>query len=146
MRRKIAFIEAFGRSLGAWFLIRLTPYRMWRSRLGTPVPLASATLTGRSARGSGDPVLEDVAWAHAALVRLFGTGFTCLMLAFSARAMLRRRDRPSLLVLGVKRNAEAAATPAADKLAAHAWVVSQGFEVVGGEARQGHMPVAAYVI
>jgi Transglutaminase-like superfamily len=139
IRRKLMLAEAFAGTLTAWTMIRFTPYAAWRSRLGFPVPLMSAQVTGAPARNTGNSILEDIAWAHAWLARLFGRRFTCLMLAFSARAMLRRRKFSSLLVLGAKRG-----QGAAEKLGAHAWVLCQGFEIVGGETRDGHIPVAAY--
>jgi hypothetical protein len=124
----------------AWIMIRLVPYRIWRSRLGTPVPLASSQLRGVAARVSDKEPLKEIAWAHGLLARLFGKQFTCLMLAFSARGMLRRRKMPSLLVLGVKRSPGVTAK----RLGAHAWVLSGNFEVVGGDSGGGYAPIAAY--
>lgn len=140
IRRKFLLAEAFFCTLTAWAMIRLAPYDSWRPRLGVPVPLSSTPATGAPARNSGQPLLEDIAWAHAVLGRFFGQDLTCLMLAFSARAMLLRRKFQSVLVLGVKRGGADA------KLGAHAWVLSQGYEIVGGETRDGHMPIAAYRI
>lgn len=102
--------------------------------------LSSLQVTGIPARRCGRVLLEDVAWAHDLLARRFPRHFTCLMLAISARAMLRRRKAPRLLVLGAKRNRGVPSAP----LAAHAWVISEGIEVVGGDTREGHVPVAAY--
>jgi Transglutaminase-like superfamily len=138
-RRKLALAEAFVGTALAWALIRLAPYALWRASLGAPVPLQAEPMTGRSARASGDRVLQDIAWAHVWLARLFKTRFTCLMLALSARGMLRRRGMTSVLVLGVKRGAERD-----NRLGAHAWILSRGYEIVGGDTRDGHVPVAAY--
>jgi hypothetical protein len=139
MRRKLMLAEALTCTAAAWALVTVMPYTAWRSRLGEAVPLASASLTGASALAAGCPLLEDIAWAHTVLARLFGGRFTCLMLALSARAMLQRRRLPTLLVLGVRRGPEDGS-----KLGAHAWVLSQGIEIVGGDTRSGHTPVAAY--
>lgn len=133
--RKRVLSEAFFSTLGAWALIRLSPYRFWRSRLGQPLPLTNLTVAGKAAARSDARDLVDIAWAHAALARVFHRYFTCLMLALSAQAMLARRHRSSVLVLGVKR---------AEALAAHAWVLSDGFDIIGGNAVNGHVAVAAY--
>lgn len=140
VRRKLMLLEAFLSTLSAWAVIKFVPYAAWRSKLGTPVPLSTTAISGSSARTCGKPVLEDIAWAHAQLERRFGSQFTCLMLAFSAKAMLRRRKHSSVLILGVKRSPEAAK----DKLGAHAWVLSEGYEIVGSDTRDGHAPIAAY--
>jgi hypothetical protein len=140
IRRKLVLVEALMRTLAAWIMIRLTPYAAWRSKLGRPLPLTSIQVTGVPAHRSGNALLEEVAWAHGWLGRLFPTHFTCLMLAFSARGMLRQRRVSTVLVLGAKRGQGASI----EKLVAHAWVLSQGFEIVGGETREGHIPVAAY--
>lgn len=100
-----------------------------------PLPITSS-----SALWSGRTELADIAWAHHAIEATFGTRFTCLMLALSARAMLRRRSLSSTLVLGVKR----AAPQLKSRLGAHAWVLSEGWEIVGGNTRDGHVPVAAF--
>jgi Transglutaminase-like superfamily len=141
-RRKLVLLEAGASTLAAWAMIRMVPYRLWRAALGVPLALNATPLTGASARSSNERVLGDIAWAHERLARRLGRFFTCLMLAMSARSMLRRRHLSSVLILGVKR--EGTAAPGADALHAHAWVLSQGYEIVGGEQREGHMPVAAY--
>lgn len=141
LRRKFMLTEAFVCTMAAWAMIKLLPYGAWRSRLGDPMPLNSTRVTGEPARGTGQSQLEDIAWAHAALTRLFAQRFTCLMLAFSAQAMLRRRKFASLVILGVK-----VRSGTEERLGAHAWVLSQGIEIVGGETREGHTPVAAYGI
>lgn len=139
-QRKFILVEAFLSTATAWATVRLVPYAIWRPKLGNAVPLAAMQLTGAPARGSGNEVLEDIAWAHALLARRFSRRFTCLMLALSAKAMLRRRQLPSMLVLGAGRRQDGAVT----HLGAHAWVLSDGFEIVGGDSRDGHAPVAVY--
>src|SRR5262249_40737619 len=122
-RRRI-LIEAFACTLSAWITVRLRPYGSWRDKLGTPVSLIQERTVGPSARVAGVALLRDIAWAHDAVARLCGQHATCLMLAFSARKMLRDRGLPSLLVLGVKRGG---AQTAGDVLGAHAWVLCQGY-------------------
>lgn len=138
--RKLILIEALVCTALAWVSVRLTPYDSWRRELGVPVPLAATTISGPPAQSSGAMILTDIAWAHRVISRIFGSRFTCLMLAFSVRSMLRRRGLSSLLVLGAKRRNR----PSGDPLGAHAWVLCQGFEMVGGDTRDGHIAIAAY--
>jgi hypothetical protein len=96
-------------------LIRLVPYRWWRS---TIVPLSA----GRGRRSS---VLspQRVAWAVTAAARVVPDA-TCLSQALAARALLRVAGHPSTLTIGVRRGA-------AGELEAHAWIHSGEQPVVG---------------
>lgn len=138
--RKALLLEALVCTAAAWVMVRLSPYGFWRSRLGTPLAVNAAQVLGDPIQTTSDPLLTDISWAHARLAQVSRAHFTCLMLAFSARAMLRRRKLPSVLVLGVKLNEKASRA----KMGAHAWVVARGIEVVGGDTRDGHTPIAAY--
>lgn len=134
---KLLVLEAFVRSSMAWVMVRMVPYRWWKSRLGVPVsvdvrlPLSPENLAAARA----------VSRAHAFLSRRASGVFTCLMLALSARAMLSARGVPHVLVLGVKLDKSGAA----QTLAAHAWIVcGNSMFVVGGDQKGSYSPVAAY--
>lgn len=137
-RRKLVLAEAFACTLSAWATVRFASYATWRQRLGEPAPLTDVAAIEKGA--PREALLEDIAWAHRGLARVFGRHFTCLMLALSARSMLARRKRPSVIVLGVRLGKQGAREP----IDAHAWVLSGGSEIVGGETRIGHTPVIAY--
>lgn len=138
-RDKRLLAEALIRSAGAWISIRLTPYNIWRSALGTPVALGDRLPVSPS----GARVAADVAKAHARIATRFRGWFTCLMLALSARDMLAARGVASLLVLGVRLHDQSGASAGA--MGAHAWVVCGEAVIVGEQERAGHTPVAAYV-
>ncbi len=133
--------EAFANTSLAWFMIKVVPYSRWRRWLGTPVSLAEVPSTNSEFKPIKDVRLRNVAWAHAVLSRRLGSHFTCLMLGFSARAMLRRRHYGSVLVLGVSRNEEGLN----NALGAHAWVIHGDFDIAGGRTPQDYSAVAAFV-
>jgi len=61
---------------------------------------------------------------------------SCLVRAFAARVMLRRRHLPSVIQFGVGR------TPL--EYAAHAWVRCGEIDVVGAETATNFAPIAAF--
>jgi hypothetical protein len=140
LRRKLILIEAITGLTSAWLLVKLAPYAMLRARLGMPLPMANAPSIGSVAIESDNGAVRDVAWGHQAGRRVFGTRFTCLMYALSARRMLSRRKISSVLVLGVRLSEKAAS----ERLAAHAWLVADGNVIVGREEILGHAPIAAF--
>lgn len=135
--RKLMYAEAFSRLLTAWILIRLIPYSLWRGLLGKPGRSANDTLVTDTYKA----IAIEVASVHFVIHRVFGTRFTCLMLALSARGMLRLRGVPSELILGVHRKPTDARI---QKLGAHAWVTSCTIEVIGHEGNDTFIPVATY--
>lgn len=135
--RKLMYVEALCRLLSAWLLIRMTPYSFWRGRLGTITKEPDLT----SLNASEMAVASQIATLHSVLLRVFGTRFTCLMLALSARGMLRSSGIPSVLILGVNRKGTAAQ---ATELGAHAWVKCGTFDVIGHEGSETFIPVAIY--
>lgn len=141
LRRKRVLAEAFANTALAWIMIKFVPYSIWRRRLGQPVPLVNIPSTNSDFKPINDGKLRDIAWAHAVLTQKFGSHFTCLMLGFSARAMLRRRKYKSVLVLGVGRGDEGMK----NALGAHAWVVHRDFDIAGGQTPKDYSAVAAFV-
>ncbi len=137
LARKIMYVEAAIRLISAWALIRLVPYSIWRGLLGQAGPSTSEGPTGEADKA----VATEIASLHFVIHRVFGTRFTCLMLALSARGMLKVRGIPSELILGVNRKS---ADRHASKLGAHAWVTSCSVDVIGHEGSEGFIPVATY--
>ena len=131
------YVEAAIRLISAWVLIRFVPYSMWRALLGHAGPSPYAGLTGEADKAAA----VEIASLHFVIQRVFGTRFTCLMLALSARGMLKLRGIPSELILGVNRKS---ADRNASKLGAHAWVISCSVDVIGQEESEGFIPVATY--
>ena len=139
LRRKLILVEALGNTSVAWFMINFVPYSIWKRWLGSPVSLTDISLEAPPPP-AGSEDLKNIAWVHALLSRRMGKHFTCLMLGFSARAMLRRRGHRSLLVLGVGKTKE----EAEKRLGAHAWIIHNGYDIVGGSVRKDYTPVAAF--
>ena len=137
-RRKLMVLEALARVSAAWMMIRLLPYRLWRRRLGI---LVSNPPPEEPLDAARNLVIDDVAWAHHALQRLFGTAFTCLMLAVSARDMLARRGVESSIILGIERKPEPSRQ---QELGAHAWVKYGNRYIVGQQGSSRFTPVAVY--
>ena len=137
LTRKFMYSDAIVRLIGAWVLIKLVPYKLWRDILGQPGTYgAVATLTFEQAE-----MAYNIASLHGVLQKAFGTRFTCLMLALSARGMLKARDVPSQLILGVNRKAsEHTGSP----LCAHAWVTSFNVQIIGHESSETFTAVAFY--
>lgn len=138
--RRWILCEAMANTMVAWTMIRLLPYKLWKRWLGNPVPLGDLPPEISMPGPNDGESLADIAWAHRRLSTASRETFTCLMLGFSARAMLRRRGCESVLVLGVARNG----TGQIGALGAHAWLVHQQFDIAGGRERHEYAPVAAY--
>ena len=134
-------MEAFGRAFVAMIMIRALPYSVWRRWLGKPVALSDVPNQIEIPDARVNDELAEFYWAYAALER-HAKFLTCLMLGFSARALLRGRGLPSVLVLGVERSTG----KSKPGLKAHAWVVHQTFDISGGAQKKGYTAVAAYVL
>jgi len=137
--RRGVLIEATVRASIALVMVRLLPYSVWRKWLGASVPLASLQDDKTSLSREERSALRDIVWAYGTLYRN-ARFFTCLMLGFSARALLKRRGYSGVLVLGVDREN----APFKSNLLAHAWVMYQGLDVAGGELKNQYVAVAAY--
>lgn len=73
--------------------------------------------------------VEHLAWAVSTAARAVPGG-NCLPQALALRQLLRRRQEPSVLRLGVRRDDKG-------RLQAHAWVDWDGRTVIGGDV--GHL-------
>jgi hypothetical protein len=139
--KKVLLVEAFARAMIAMAMIKALPYSFWRRWLGDPVPLELVPRDSKIPDIDADQNLRDMYWAYSTLSR-HARFLTCLMLGFSARALMQRRGLKSVMVLGVERES-AAVKPS---LNAHAWVVHQSFDIAGGLQKPSYTAVAAYSI
>jgi Transglutaminase-like superfamily len=80
-----------------------------------------------------------VAWAVQAAAARMPWHCSCLTEALAASVMLRRREIPATLYLGVATN-----VPSADGIAAHAWVRCGEKIVVGRSGHEQFTPVARF--
>jgi hypothetical protein len=64
---------------------------------------------------------------------------TCLVQALAGAAVLKQRDIPVSLVLGVKKHGAGR-----ELLAAHAWLLSGTRCIIGGESRDLYTPIATF--
>lgn len=138
--RQRLLIEAIANTALAWCMIKCLPYSIWRIWLGPQVDLSTLPDTLHLPDRKAYPSLADIHWAHARLRKHFRPSFTCLMLGFSARAMLRRRRVNSVLVLGVSRKC----ANQKGGLRAHAWVIQGQNDIVGGANRLDYIAVSAH--
>lgn len=138
--RQLALMEGLLNVSVAWLMITILPYSFWRRRLGRIFDIQELPKDLNPPAPDQDSVILDVVWVHAAIKRRFSMIFTCLMLGFSARSMLRRRGYQSIIVLGVGRRDR----DESSVLGAHAWVIHNSTDIVGGDDRGDFSAVAAY--
>ena len=136
--RKRTLLEALWWGIVAFALIELVPFRLWAPIvLGKPRAPENVTTIG----GPVEPVTREVQWAVRHAGRLMPQTMRCLAQAIAGRAMLRRRDVASVLVLGVK---PGVAVPEGRQLTAHAWLCVGYAVLLGDSERAGHIAVASY--
>lgn len=115
------------------------PYQLWKRDLGVHVGQKASTMNSENGCGT----IQLVTQVFVGLRRVFGSHFTCLMLALAARKMLSRRGISAILVLAVRPKRE---SRFANGMDAHAWVTVGNTTVVGGEEMAGFIPVGYYQI
>ena len=81
----------------------------------------------------------DITWALRSVAARAPWKSTCLVQALAGAAVLKQREIPVSLVLGVKKQGAGA-----EMLAAHAWLVSGTRCVIGGESRDDYTPIATF--
>ncbi|MCP5073641.1 MAG: lasso peptide biosynthesis B2 protein [Rhodobacteraceae bacterium] len=133
-------LEALAGLFIALLLVRLLPFRKYSHRLGTAHPGEYNEEVSQD-----QALLKDIRWAVNAVNRAFGGCFTCLMQGMAGKAMLNRRGVSNSLVLGVKINRDKQPGVEVDTgLAAHAWLWAGKILLLGGEVRDGYVPVTSY--
>jgi hypothetical protein len=123
----------------AWGAVRLLPFRWYAPLLGRQVPPPG---DADEHREHGEPASSDAA-AHdvaRALGRASGRlpwHSTCLMRVAAGKVMLRRRNRPGTVYLGV------AGDPSSGP-GFHAWLRSGAVWVSGAREAPGHTVLSAF--
>lgn len=82
-------------------------------------------------------VARDIGWAIELLTVRGPLRTACLGQALAAQALLRRRRIPSVLTVGLARDADG-------KLCAHAWLRVGDHTIVGGRGREDFTPLAGF--
>jgi Transglutaminase-like superfamily len=95
---------------------------------------------GRAVAGrgvAGGREAEAIVWAVSAAAARTPWRSTCLVRSLAGCAMLRRHGVPSVVYLGVAKDASG-------RLVAHSWLRCGGRVVTGGGSQQGYAAIAAY--
>jgi len=90
-------------------------------------------LVARATKGTAGHSLKQLIWAVRTVSRYL-PGATCLTQALAAQALLARSGYPSQVEIGVTKDESS-------RLRAHAWVVSQGEIVLGGQQIEQYNPL-----
>lgn len=130
--------EALIALIHAWLLVRFGTFDRYARRLGTANKgeyLEDSTTTL--------DVVAPVRWAIETCCKPFGDAFTCLMKAMAGKAMLNRRDIRNTIILGAKINMGKGQSEE-KAMQAHAWLNVGEMVVLGGEEKDGYIPVTSY--
>jgi len=119
----------------AWISLSLLPVRLVIRVVGlhgnqvqTPDPFRMRSTVPES--------VATVAWAVRRAARSLPLRVRCLHEALAGTLMLRRRHLPAMLMLGVRRSDDGV-------LIAHAWVMSDGIDVLGSTPRP-FVPIVSF--
>lgn len=128
--RRALFLEAAATLALVTLAIRLLPFRVL-------MRLAEWPLGRERPEPPRATVLRRVRWAVLVASRRAPWRAVCLHQSLTAQVLLRRRGVPSILYYG--------AHPGdAGGMKAHAWVKSDGYDVVGGEVASDFAVLAAF--
>jgi hypothetical protein len=134
--RQFALLSPRRRSLLLQTLGLLSLVRASLSLLPFRVVRAAVTRAGQSSSPQvpGPPeFVDDVVWAIDTASRRV-PGASCLTQALATELLLRRRGFPAVLRIGV-------AEKQGGKVAAHAWIESDGRVLVGGNESPAHFTI-----
>lgn len=125
------FLEAWGCLALARVMIVIMPFRLIARRLGRTRAESS------SLAGKGEGLARTISWAVRTASRYSLWRSTCLTQAMAAKMMLRRRQLPNTLYLGLAKDEEGT-------LRAHAWLRCGEAILTGGENRAGFTTIASF--
>ncbi len=131
---RLLLLEAFALLGMARLMVLLTPFRFLARTLGkhmAETPAAVDSASSRSANLVGQAVRSaagNTPWQS-----------VCLPQAVTGQWMLKRRNIPATLYLGVKKSPESP-----DKLAAHAWLRCGGKILTGAEGHRQFTVVSTF--
>ncbi len=131
--QRAVLLEAAWTLIGAQIAVRVLPFRLIASRLGSPLETSPRqTVTAEQARQS-----VQVGWAIRKLAISFPWDVKCLGQAVAGKWMLQRRGLASTLYLGVDRGGES-------WLEAHAWLRCGEEILTGGPEHERFKVIAAF--
>lgn len=122
------FIEAWFFLAVARILIFWIPFRKLLPLIGQQVSQDEAEIETSNQVASSD-LLELICISIHRACRRSPWRTKCFEQALSARMMLRRRGKKSIIYFGVRKSI----SDAKEKLEAHAWLICSGVVVTGGE-------------
>lgn len=124
---------------------RWIPMARWASSLGTPQPVPPSwqgTPPDPIPARAHDEVEYRVATAVARARAHLPHEPTCLVDAFAAQVMLRRRGRAGVVVIGLRRSAVSTNR----SWAVHAWLLGREGALTGGAAAEGFTPASVLAV
>lgn len=107
-------LEALILQSGVWMLLKIVPFRMLPRLFSSPASAGSSP---------GTEKLESIKIVLRRASGVIHLQNRCLISSLTARCMLRRRNIPSKISLGVAKGSDG-------MIRAHAWISSGDFEVV----------------
>lgn len=113
--------------------LRILPFRLLRPMLGRP---AAPDTTPPPVSDLHTP--QEIAWAIQVAASQMPHTPACLARAIAAKHMLRLRNLPSLLYLGVQ-------SPQETAFAAHAWLRCHDLTITGHEEEHLYLPITAFL-
>jgi len=111
---RMILLEAVVLQMGIWLLLKLVPYKM------LPRLFSDTDFKESSPETEKLKLIKNAVQRSSGVIRLHNR---CLVSSLTARCMLRRRNIPSKISLGVARGS-------GGKIRAHAWIIAGNFEVV----------------
>ena len=122
--------------LRAWFWLVVVRCSLWFVPFRQVRRIVAASAPGRWARFSGNRLPSSIGWAVEAVGRRT-PGATCLVRALAAQVLLQRAGHSADLRIGIARDGT-------ERIAAHAWVESQGSVIVGDDERALFNPLPGF--
>jgi hypothetical protein len=133
--RRLRVVEAMLALAAAALMLRYLPFRVIAARVGT-VSSSGAPPDGLPP-GPAHPAIARVRAALASAERRLDLRDCCLIIAWAAGILLRRRGVASVLHLGVAKSATG--------FEGHAWLEAEGRMVCGGRTAARFTPIARIV-
>lgn len=115
----------------------MLPYRRVASLLRLTQSAASEASPARDSDASGGSIAEAIGWAVQGVAARTPWPSTCLVQSLAGYVMLRRHGVPSVVYLGVAKDA-------AGEFSAHSWLRCGERIVTGGGSLQRYSAIAAY--
>ncbi len=142
IKEYMLFIEAWFFCAVARTLIFWMPFRKLLPLLGRQVNQEEAEIAASDQIASNDDLLELIRISIRRACRRSPWRTKCFEQALSARMMLRRRGIKSIVHFGVRKSI----SDPKEELEAHAWLISSGVVVTGGENNSTLIIVGRFLV